>query len=188
MLSVLCAALICRELGGGELAKGMAALFAATIPEGILQASGAKNDYVLTGWILSAAYWTLLFRRQPGWIPSGFLGASIGLAVLTKGTAYPFLPALALGGVWCGYYLVRQGMVPARRILHLEAVVVAAAVLLNTPQLVRNYLLFQKSWGRAEMRGSECHLTNKRFGPSVIWSNAVRNLALHLSSVSPALN
>ncbi|MCX6607729.1 MAG: glycosyltransferase family 39 protein [Acidobacteria bacterium] len=188
-LSAACVALICKELGGGVSAQVIAALFVLTIPEGILQASGAKNDYVMTGWILAAVYFTLRFRREPDLFGAVLGGASIGLAVLTKGTAYPFLPALGVAGLWVGYKAVKSGLAARPSVVRDAMVLIAAVIALNAPQLARNYSVFQTLWGRAEIEpGSPCQLTNKRFGLGVVWSNAVRGLALHSSTASPAWN
>lgn len=188
-LSAICASLICKELGGNSFAQVIAALFVVTIPEGILQASGAKNDYVLTGWILAAAYWTLRFRHHPDRLGAFFWGASIGLGVLTKATAFPFLPALVLGGLWAGYQAVKDGLATRRSILRHGLVLAAVAIALNVPQLTRNFTVFHTLWGRSEIEpGSPCDHANRRLGLGVVWSNAVRGLALHASTASPAWN
>jgi hypothetical protein len=60
------------------------------LPNGILQASGAKNDYVLALWLVAAVYFAM--RRD-----LLFLGLAVGLACATKSTAYLFLPPVLLG-------------------------------------------------------------------------------------------
>lgn len=188
-LSAICASLICQELRGGKMAQVITALFVLTIPEGILQASGAKNDYVMTGWILSAAYWTLRFRRQPESLVALLGGASIGLAVLTKGTAYPFLPALGLAMAWVGAGAVKGGMAKPQQILRHGLLLAAVAVALNAPQMARNYTVFGNLWGRSELEaGSPCQLTNRRISAGVVWSNAIRNVALHTGTAFPSWN
>jgi 4-amino-4-deoxy-L-arabinose transferase-like glycosyltransferase len=77
------------ELGADLRGQLLAALFCATIPNGILQATGAKNDYVLAAWLACAAYF--LLRNE-----AIFAGLAIGLALGTKATAYLFAPGLIL--------------------------------------------------------------------------------------------
>ena len=188
-LSAICASLISKQLGGGAMAQCYSSLFVLTIPSGILQASGAKNDFVMTGWLLASGYWIILFRYRPDLLGSLAIGASIGLAVLTKSTIAPFLPALALATLWAAYSAWRSAGATARGVGQLVLVAFAVSLILNAPQLRRNYAVFHNLWGRSEIEaGSPCQHLNKKLGLGVVWSNAVRNVALHLSTPSASWN
>ena len=67
-----------------------AVAFAATLPMGLLQASSTQNDWVLTVWLAIAAVFVLAYRRDNS--TKSVIGAAlaIGLALLTKGTAFIF--------------------------------------------------------------------------------------------------
>jgi hypothetical protein len=106
---------IAREMGLSSRAQAFVALFCATLPNAILQASGAKNDMLLALWLVCVVYFAV--RREPMW-----LGLAVGLALATKGTAYLFLPPMLLAlGAW------------RRREI---AWMAAGVLLINTPQYV----------------------------------------------------
>ena len=87
--SILGVSLIAKELGARRSGQLLAAIFVATLPMAILQGSSTNNDHVVSLWIVCFVYFSLKIMRQ-GIKPLLLvcLGASLGLAILTKGTAY----------------------------------------------------------------------------------------------------
>lgn len=87
--SVIAVSSIASELNTNARGQVFAAVFAVTIPMGILQASSTQNDYVVSFWILCLAYYVLLSikygTKQTSYF---FIGASLGLAILTKSSGY----------------------------------------------------------------------------------------------------
>jgi hypothetical protein len=75
--------LIARELGAASRGQALAAFLALSLPNGLLQASGVKNEALLTLLLTTAVHFGL--RRQ-AWP----VALAIALACLTKGTAYLF--------------------------------------------------------------------------------------------------
>ena len=111
---------IAREMQLTSRSQAVAALLCATLPNAILQASGAKNDMFLALWVAAAAYFAL--RRESIW-----LGITAGLAVATKATAFLFLPPI----------LLALGIRRMRDVAWLAAGVLA----INAPQFARNVAL-----------------------------------------------
>ncbi len=165
-------------LGANSKVQALAAFCCATLPNAILQASGAKNDTLLALWLVCAAYFAV---RRDLW----FLGLSFGLALATKSTAYIFAPPLVAS------VLAIQWMEGRRPRWGALAVALAAgALLLNTPQYVRNFrfsgspLGFDSPYGK----GGPHRWANARFGWKPTVSNALRNLSDQLGGRSARWN
>src|SRR5262249_51234703 len=83
---------IAAAFGLSARGQAIAALLCATLPNAILQASGAKNDGMLALWLVCAVYFAI--KRD-----AMMLGVAAGLALATRGTAYLFLPPMLLATV-----------------------------------------------------------------------------------------
>jgi Dolichyl-phosphate-mannose-protein mannosyltransferase len=92
--SVVAVAGIAGRFGAPLRGQLLAALFCATIPNGILQASGAKNDYILAAWLAATVYF--LLRPDETRFTPLLAGLALGLAIGTKATAYLFAPGVVL--------------------------------------------------------------------------------------------
>jgi 4-amino-4-deoxy-L-arabinose transferase-like glycosyltransferase len=92
--SVIGVSLIARQLGADTRGQVFAAVIAATIPMGILQASSTQNDYVTTFWLVCLVHYIFRFKAQPCCANAVGVGASLALALLTKGTAYLYASPL----------------------------------------------------------------------------------------------
>lgn len=168
LAGIVAASAVAREMGVGRTGQWLAALFCATLPDGILQASGAKNDWLLTLWLVLAVYFAL--RRQPI-----FMGLALGLAVLTKATGYLFAPAvLAVVMPW------------NRRTL---AWLAAGILLVNTPQYVRNWRLSGSPLGYDSAQGDGFfRWRNEHLGWRATVSNVLRNGSEQLGARSERWN
>ena len=173
--SIVAVSLIAAAMGLSRRGQWMAALACATLPNAILQASGAKNDCVVAMWLAAMVYFAL--RRQVV-----FVGLALGLALGTKATAYLFAPPMLLA-VW---------MTAKRdwRRLPVEIGAVAAGVLLlNLPQYVRNVSLsgsplgFDSAFGDGSFRWR-----NESFGWKPTVSNVLRNVSEQLGGRSEVMN
>jgi hypothetical protein len=139
--SIVGVSLIAKELGGDRDCQVLASLVAACLPMGILQASSTQNDYVVTFWLVCFVYYVVrilrvLEERLSIW-PQGILaGVSLGLAFLTKPTAYVLIPPFL---VWLSVALARNLGIKSIKIV-LAISVIALAI--NFGHYVRNFEVY----------------------------------------------
>ncbi len=86
---ILAASLVASKFGANLRGQALTALLVAVIPNGVLQASGIKNEALLAFLLLAAVYYA---QAKSYWQ----LSLSVGLACLTKGTAYLFAGPIVL--------------------------------------------------------------------------------------------
>ncbi|MBS1855030.1 MAG: hypothetical protein JST11_06680, partial [Acidobacteria bacterium] len=160
--------LVARQMGLGARGQAFAALICATLPNAILQASGAKNDLLLGLWTVCAIYFAL--RREGLW-----LGLACGMAVATKATAFLFLPPVLLAaGAW------------RRREL---ALIAGGVLLLNGPQFARNVRLSGSPLGYDSAQGNGYfRWRNEHPGWRSLASNVLRNTSEQLGARSEQWN
>jgi hypothetical protein len=148
------------RMGASARGQAFAALVCATLPNAILQASGAKNDSLLALWMVCAGYFALAGNPV-------YLGLAVGLALATKATAYLFVPPILLAlGVW------------RRRQL---AWIAAGVLLINAPQYVRNLRLSGSPLGYDSAQGDGVYRwRNQRLGWRTLAGNLLRNTSEQL--------
>jgi hypothetical protein len=158
--SIVGVSALAGALGAGLRGQAFAALFCATLPNGILQASGAKNEWMLALWLIGAAY----FAAREDAI---FTGLALGLALATKATGYLFAPPLILAVV-----LIRR---PRLRVRSLAWIAVGILVV-NTPQYVRNLRLSGSPLGYDSAQGDGVfRWRNDHPGVKATISNLIRH-------------
>jgi hypothetical protein len=177
--SVVAVTAIAAELGAGVAGQIVAATFAAALPMGVVQASSTQNDWVVSFWLACCVLFALRLRHHPGLLTALILGISLGLAVLTKGTALilglPLLGALALPAA-------RQF---GRRLWQPVLIVAAAVIVLNLGIFGRNQMVFGSPLGPESAR-----YTNAAITPQILASNVVRDVAsqIQIGRESTAFN
>jgi hypothetical protein len=181
LTSIVAVAAIAKQFGADLRGQLLAALFCATIPNGILQASGAKNDYVLAAWLACAAYF-LLRAPEGNRADTIFAGLALGLALGTKATAYLFAPGLILALAipawkwWRGHLLS-------------IALIAAGALALNLPQFARNINLSGSPLGFDSAQGDgKFRWQNDKFGWRATVSNILRHSTEQLGARSDRWN
>jgi hypothetical protein len=151
---IVAASLLAKALGANLRGQAMAAFLAATLPNGILQASGVKNEALLSFLLLSLAYFALESKK---W----HVAVACGLACLTKGTAFVFAGPLVL-------------LLLPRALPH----VALAVLLLNGAFFARNIDLSGSPLGFDSAHADgKYRWRNEYFG----WQPTVSNLIRHLS-------
>jgi hypothetical protein len=176
--------LIAEQLGARIRGQLFAALACATLPEGLLEASGAMNTYVGAFWIVVAVYYLLRWNERQSWRVALAIGGATGLAIMTKGTAYLFLPFVVLACWWIGTPLARK-----RLLLYAPAILLFVLVL-NGPLYTRNYRLSGSPLGFSSPLGNdpERQYENSHISPAVTFASMVKNAALHVGTPSDAIN
>ena len=96
--SVIGVSMAAALLGAPLAGQFLAALFVATLPMGIAQASSTMTDYVAGFWLVCVAveFLSLWGEQRPGWRTVFFLSLAAGLALATKSTVYGFVLPFAL--------------------------------------------------------------------------------------------
>lgn len=167
---------IARQLGAPRSGQILAALAAATLPMSVLQATTTQNDLAAALWLVCLVVFLIEYVRAPSAWSLAAAGVALGLAVLTKSTAYLFaLPFMLLFAAW-GLRRLRLAFIRPL------AVLAFLALLVNLPHYARNTALFASPIGPSQ---ETVLYRNDRFTPAVLVSNLTRNLALHLATVSP---
>lgn len=169
--------LLAQEMGGNRQLQLLSAAVAATIPMGILQASSTQNDLVVSFWLICFVYFGMLTVKDPRSLHIFGVGGSLGLAVLTKGTAYflatPFI-----------FWLTFVGLKRYRRSFLKQLFVIACVpFVLNAGHYWRNYAL----WGNPLSTNSD-KVTNDHITPAVALSNISRNLVSNTWTRSETAN
>lgn len=176
--SIIGVSLIAKELNATVRGQVFAAVFCATIPMGILQASSTQNDYAVGFWLVCLAYFVLLSIKNPS-KPSLYLfvGASLGLALLTKSSGYlyafPFMVWFSFVQLWRWRWRW-QGWKTI-------SLTTSIALLLNINHYWRNFNLFDSIIGAPDNFSVAYKI--EVFSVPTFVSNVLRNLALHLDLV-----
>lgn len=179
-VGALGASLVVERLGGGSLPQTLGALLVLTLPMGLLQGMTAQNDLVLSVWFLGLTALTWEVTGAESARPEDRLGWGVflGLAALTKGTAYVYgVPiVLTVAFVLAGRH--RGGLVRTIPLL-------LAPLVLTAGHFVRVEGTFGHPLGSRSVRNL---YANGTADPRAVGSNVLRNLTLQLNTPSREAN
>lgn len=166
--SLIACSLIAKELGAARKGQIYTVIFCLTIPMGILQSTSTQTDYICTFWLLCFIYFGIRFQKQINSINILLASIALGLAILTKATAYIFaLPFL----IWLIYLSAGKITWKYVTIIILSSLITIA---INLPHYTRNYLAFNSPLASGGLKYS-----NEIYSPDAITSGLIRNLSLH---------
>jgi hypothetical protein len=174
--------LIAGKLGAGTFGQTLAAVVSLTIPQGILEASGALNSYVVSFWIATTVAFLLLWKDETSWLNTISVGLAAGLALLSKGHAYIFLPFIVLACWWMGSWPTRI------MFLKRSLVFVLAILVINAPTFIRNYDLTASPLGLPLPEPFRQSMIMDDFRASAIVANTIRHLSAHVGTPVQAIN
>jgi hypothetical protein len=181
VVSLIGASLIAKQLGAGEVGQLLAAVFAATLPMGIAQASSTMTDYVVAMWLVCVAMESLALASRASdkfGLSSAIMAA--GLAILTKPTAFTYLLPF---GLLVAYHLIKQQ--GFRRSIIWALIAILLVVGLNAGYLTRNVALTGNPLGTS---GKVAHHSNAILNWRVVVSNTLRNVSLHATTPFSKVN
>lgn len=159
-------AAITRQLGGDRRCQIVAAFFMATMPSAMMQASNTESSNIVTFWLLAFASLCLEWLNRPDWPKAAAIGLCLGLAILSKGSAYPIaLPFVVLIAFFC----LRR----PRKLFLQGALMALLIVAINLPHLERTYKAYGSIFGGTESN-ILLHPT-----PGTFVTNAVYNFLVH---------
>lgn len=170
---------VAAQLGGGARAQLVAAIAAVTLPGELLLTAGGKNGPVAAFFLVVLVSGLLSLRERIDARGVATAGLALGLALLTKTTAYlfaaPFLLAFGLELLW------RRR---ARAVVPCVCIGLVAA-LLNAGHYRRNLALYGSPVTDPARRAA-LSVEAPTLGSTT--SNALRNVSLHLGTGSTTAN
>ncbi len=177
--SVIGVSLITKRLGGRGYAQWLSALFAVTIPMGIVQASSTITDYVVAFWLVGLVIEVLNYQKTKSDSAIIFAVLAAGMAVLTKPTCIPYLAPFIL---WIGILVLKNH----KPLTTLKWVLIAIGLMLSITggYLTRNMITYGGLSNPDDFRN---HI-NGLLTPAGILSNVIKNAALHAGTPSDYLN
>jgi hypothetical protein len=181
--SALGVSMIAKYLGAGIRGQILAGIVSLTIPEPVLEASGPMNTAVVTFWIVTSAVFVLAWNESQRVAYIVCAGTAAGLAILTKGLAYIFLPGILLACWWMGTKTARW------KLLKWAWIVVAVVLVLNGAHYARCHQLTGSALGMPLPDYTprlELTIAHKTVSGTV--ANMVRNVSLHFGTPSDRVN
>lgn len=183
--SIVLVSLIAREIFLGPVYQVTAGFLAATLPMAILQSTSTQNDLVVSMFCLGFVYFLIQLTRKISPDKLFFASIALGMALLTKGTAYLYCAGMGImiGGGSLLEVIKAGKKDQAKRLLISFTLIVLTALLLNSGMYAKNYQLYGNP-----LSNDNDHILNGQFSMLVLGTNVVRNLAVHLGVPFPEIN
>jgi 4-amino-4-deoxy-L-arabinose transferase-like glycosyltransferase len=157
--------------------KLIAIVLAVTIPEVILQASSTQNDIVSSFFILTSIYYAIKSIKELDFQNYLFFGLSIGLGLLTKGTAYIYLAPIIL--LFTIEVFIMLFKMKKFAYLGYSIVTVIIIISINSGHYLRNYNLNNNILGINETISKK--YSNEKMSIELLLSNILKNTGLQIA-------
>lgn len=181
LVAIAAVSVIVRELRGTQSAQLVSGLLTAMLPMAILQSSSTQNDLVVGGLCLAFCYFLLQVSKRRRWSDVCFSSLALGLALLTKGTAYIYCAGIGLGiGV---VNLFRRPGKEKGALLVRYLIIASGGLVINLGHYTRNFNLYGNPLFTDVGR-----ITVEKLSVAYTIENFIRNIALHISTPFASVN
>jgi hypothetical protein len=173
--------LLAALLGANRKGQIAAAIFSASIPMGILQATSTQNDYVASFWLVCMAYFGFIAVTKRILRSDLFMfSIALGLGLLTKGTFYPYAVPIILVVVF--FWVRKLGF---RRTIKIGLAVIGIVIILNLGYWLRNTATFGGPLGPSNWISS---MTAPGKGIGYLAASAARNVLMNFVTPYDGIN
>jgi len=181
LISMLLVWEIADYLKVSQRGKMISVLFVATLPMAILQSSSTQNDLITGILCLSFAYYLMKATRDKSWNVVFFSGLSLGLALLTKGTAYIYCAVFGLGIGIAG--LLEKNRSGRFALINKMGVIILFALVMNGGVYSRNMMLYSHPLSTENEK-----ITSENLSITGLGLNLIRNSSTQLALPLPFFN
>jgi hypothetical protein len=176
IFSISAIVLLIDAIGLPSKFKLISVALLVTIPQVVLQASSTQNDLVLSFFILTSVYYSITSLRQPTLQNYFFLGLSIGLGLLTKGTGYLYL--IPITSVFGFVVIIRLFKTKNYTGLRYSIYALLICISINIPLYARNYNLSKNILGIDSEESKK--YKNEKMSPILFLSSIIKNAGKHI--------
>ena len=170
-----------RLLGASRRGQLSAGLFTATLPMAILQSSSTQNDLITSLFCILFANYLVRLLQTRSWTAVILAGYSLGLSLLTKGTAYLFCAAIGLA-FSLAFMVAKEIQLKSRLVFQL-GLVVLVGLTLNIGFYARNQSLYSNPLSTETNRVVVDNISARG-----LCANLLRNGSMHLAVPNPSRN
>ncbi|MFO7944157.1 MAG: glycosyltransferase family 39 protein [Anaerolineales bacterium] len=174
LISIVVVSSIAKELNVSRSGQIFASVLVATLPMAILQSSSTQNDLVVGVFCSIFAYFLMRTTKTLNLVDALFASLSMGLALLTKGTAYIYCAGIGLG-IGGGALLFSDRGRQKKVLIGLFILIILGGLFINSGHYVRNFNLYNHPLSTANSR-----ITVDRISFGNTAANFIRNTAIHL--------
>jgi len=163
------------ELGLRRIQCVISAVGIATLPMTILQASSTQNDLVVASFVMAFSLYMVRILKELNLGDVLLSALALGLALLTKGTAYIYCAAIGLSSAIPLLYKCNKNPAELLRVIATISLIIIIAIILNFGHLSRNYNLY-----RHPLSTESGKYINTEISAIGLTSNLIRNFSMHL--------